>query len=112
MEIDPTDALASGGSALLGAVTAAVLLRGRLRELLGLDALEARLVAMSSQLDALGGEVRALRAECSGEHETPRARQRASSEALARLQETLARLEGELRGPLTQLVQLLQGHER
>jgi hypothetical protein len=111
-----TEALVTGaGGATLGALLTGVALRGQLRAALGLEPLEARLSALEGQLDALREGLVALRAECSGEEDSPRARQRASTAALADVAGRLARVEAELHGALSEalghLRTLVRGHQ-
>ena len=106
--MDAEAAVAGAGGATLGALVAAWALRGRLREALGVEALEARLARMEEAQASQARDLAALRAEASGEHDSPRARQRASSAALQLLAERLTTLEAEVRSALQQIRELVR----
>jgi molybdopterin converting factor small subunit len=107
MDLDAADMATSGGSAVLGAVTAAVLLRGRLRELLGLDEVQAQLQAMGQRLAALEDALAALRADTSGTSDSPRAQVRAVEARLGALEGALQLLRAEVSGRLQEAQALL-----
>lgn len=106
MEADA--AVAGAGGATIGALVAAWALRGRLREVLGVDALEARLARIEEAQASAARDLAALRAEASGEYDSPRARQRASSAELQALSGRLTALEVEVRSVLQQLQALVR----
>jgi hypothetical protein len=87
---------------------AAWALRGRLREALGIDSLEASVRRIEENLHQVQRDVTALRAEVSGEYDSPRARQRASSVELLALSGRITTLEGEVRAALSQLRELVR----